>query len=371
MKKKWNLLIVTSSLYIGGAEVVIANLCKYLNKDSFNISVCHLKERGMIGEELYNEGYDIVGLPRPKSNKTNYLSFLKLRTIIKEKNIDIIHSHNTYSLVDSSLSKLSLLKIKMVHTFHFGNYPNYTKRYMLLEKLFWRVPDMLVAVGNEQKKVIQKTYKIPGHKVLTIWNGVENRKANVDPLLLQRFSKRGKIIIGSISTFIEQKGLTYLLDVAFTLKKRNKNFLFLLVGDGPLRSELESKCRNLGLTNTVFFLGSVKNAASKVLPLFDIFCQSSLWEAMSIVVLEAMAMGKPLIVNDVGENRHVIDDGKFGYVVAPMNVDNMADALDKLIRKTKLRTKFGLRASKKFQSYFTIERMCKQYEQLYIRVLRE
>lgn len=365
---KKNLLIVGSSLDVGGAETVIGNLCRNLDRQLFNVTVCHLKERGKIGHELADEGYDVVGIKRSDCTKTDYLTFIKLRNIVKAKKIDILHTHTLYSLVDSSLCRLTYPRVKSIHTFHFGNYPNITKKYLFMERLFMRIPNRLVAVGHMQGKSIRKTHGIPDNKMVTIWNGVSHNQ-NPDETIIGKYSNRKKIIIGSISTFIEQKGLNYLLDAAFSLKKKRSDFIILVVGDGHLKSELVAKSRTLELEDCVIFLGRIENAAARVLPFFDIFIQTSLWEAMSIVILEAMANGKPVVATCVGDNKMMIEEGNTGFLVEPRNVDKMVSALEKLIDQKDLRENFGKEAKKKFRTEFSAAIMARRYENLYLDVL--
>jgi len=365
-RRKINLLFVTRGLFIGGAELVLSNLCRELPHDRYNISICYLKLDGPVGKQLAADGFEVFRIPKSVITCIDYFSFLTLAKIVKEKCIDIIHSHDTPSLTEASFCRAVLLfRVKMVHTFHFGNYPYLRKNDMLFERISWRIPNQLVAVGKQQKTKIQKTYGIPDNKILTIRNGIHVTKANIDPVYFDRFQNNKNIVIGTLSTLIEQKGLTYLLDVAALLKKRNFNFVFLLVGGGPLRETLELKSRSLGLQDFVFFLGWVEDAASRVLPIFDIFFQPSLWEAMSMVLLEAMAAGKPVVASNVGENKYIIDHGENGFLVEPKNIREMAMALEKLINQPQLRKKFGLSAQQKINQYFSTETMASNYEKLY------
>jgi glycosyltransferase involved in cell wall biosynthesis len=367
-KDKTNLMVVGSSLDVGGAETVIANLCRYLNQKLFNVTVCHLKERGKIGKQLEEEKYDVIGIERSHHKKTDYLTFIKLRRILQAKKIDIIHTHTLYSLVDSSLCKLTTPGIRSVHTFHFGNYPHMAKKYLFLERMFWRVPDKVVSVGHEQGNTIKKTYGIPDGRMVTIWNGVAQGQ-KPDESILSEIAINRKTIIGSISTFIEQKGLTYLLDVAYSLKKKRNDFVMLVVGDGQLKDELVAKSRILGLDDCVIFLGRIENAAERVLPYFDIFIQTSLWEAMSIVILEAMAYGKPVVATSVGDNGLIIEEGKTGFLVEPKDVDKTVLVLDRLLDQPELREIIGKNAIQKYHNELSVEIMAKRYESLYMEVL--
>lgn len=258
-----------------------------------------------------------------------------------------------------------------MHTFHRGNYPNYVKRYMLMEKLFCRAPERLVAVGIEQRESIRKTYGIAPDRIVTILNGVELTEPSVEQAWQERLGYMRRPVIGTICTLIEQKGITYLLETASRLRQQGSDAVFVIVGDGPLRGELEEKCRQLGLDDHVFFAGWKPNAASTMLPLFDVFFQPSLWEAMSMVVLEAMAACKPVVVTNVGDNCHVVENEMTGLVVPPKDIDAMARALDKLIDSKELRDRFGEAGRRRFEQHYTARAMAQRYEELYTDILSQ
>ncbi len=369
-RERVNVLFAIGGMYIGGAEAVVANLCRHLDKDLFNASVYHIKGTGEIGSELLGEGFSVSGAPEVKTLlDLKYLRFRKLRRIIERDRIDIIHSHDVASLMDAGSCRLLSGNFRLVHTFHFGNYPHIGRGSYLLQKAFWRVPDRLVAVGVEQKASIQKTFAMPSKRIIPIWNGVEENRPEVDPAFRDRFGSGTKVIIGSISTFTAQKGLDHLLDTARALKERSGDFVFVVAGDGPLRGELEEKTRRLGLQETVIFTGWVKNASARLLPVFDIFYQPSLWEAMSVVVIEALAAGKPVVATRVGENMHVVQDGKSGFIVEPRNTEQSVSALLKLVRDEGMRARFGLEGRRFFKSKCMVSHMVKKYEDLYLGLI--
>lgn len=369
MNARKNILIVASSLHIGGAERVVANLAKYLNRDRFNVTVCHLLERGVIGDELQQQGIPVIGIQRHGDRIRRYFSFLGLRRAIKELEIDLLHSHTTYSLADSCLSSMTLPGVRTVHTFHRGNYPNYDRHYMLMEYAFSRICDRLVAVGVEQGKTIRDAYRLSEERVQIILNGVEESPKTGNNEWEARIRADGRIVIGSISTLIEQKGITYLIDTVQSLRDRGVDALFVVVGEGGLRPQLEEKSRQLGLSDSIIFTGWVPNAASRMMPLFDIFFQPSLWEAMSMVVLEAMAAGKPVVVTEAGDNRHVVVHEETGLVVQPRDVDQMARALQELSCSKETRDRYGKAGRQRFEMDYTARVMTQKYEKIYSDLL--
>jgi glycosyltransferase involved in cell wall biosynthesis len=362
---KKNVLIVTHSLHIGGLEIVIANLCRHIDKEKFNISICCLKEIGSVGKELVKEGYSVKVFNPPRWLKNNYFSWLQLYLHSKEKNINILHSHTLDSLFDSVLCRFFNKKIKTVHTFHYGNYPKLPAKYILIEKIFCRFVDKLVSVGNVQKEKIIETFKIDKKSIITVWNGVPKIKGEPSLDMVEQYREKDRIIIGTVCTLIEQKGLSKLIDVASEIKKRSRKALFLIAGEGHLRAPLEEKVRKLGLKDEVKFIGWVDNPCYTFLPYIDIFFLPSLWEAMSVVVLEAMEAGKPVVVTDVGDNRFVIEDGVDGFLACPGKIQQMTDIIIKLIEDYELRVLIGEKARNKIREHFSVEKMVSAYEVLY------
>lgn len=366
--RKCNLLIVASSLWIGGAETVIRHLAEAIDRNRFNVTVCYLKERGHIGDEIARLGIDIIGIA--DSPKVDYFTFIKLLKVIQSRKIDVVHTHTPHGLVDASLCSLLLPRLKVINTFHFGNYPHAVPRNMWMERIFSRFVTRLIAVGDVQKKQLQAVYGFPDRWISTIRNGVAIRSGSGDAAFRRKFDAENRILIGTIATLIEQKGLSDLLDVAKVIRDSGRKAVFVIVGEGHLRKELEAKRQKLGLDDTVVFSGWVTNAAEVALPTFDIFFQSSLWEAMSMVILEAMAAGRPIVATQVGENSQVIEDGVDGLLVQPRNIEEMATALCRLIDDQALRVRLGEAARSKVKQFFTVEHMTKAYEELYLDVMR-
>ena len=181
---------------------------------------------------------------------------------------------------------------------------------------------------------------------------------------------RGRVVIGTIATLIEQKGLHDLLLVARRMIDVGHNVVFVVAGEGHLRGSLEARRRELGLEDTVLFPGWVTNAADVVLPSVDIFFQPSLWEAMSVVILEAMAARRPIVATRVGENARIIEDGVDGRLVDSRDIDGMAAALGALVADPARRTRLGEAARAKVEQHFTVAHMARAHEQVYMETLR-
>jgi len=362
-------LMVNSTLHIGGAEQVAANLTKHMDRRQFEVTACYLKENGIVGKQMLDAGVDLIPIPGYRGTK-DYLTALKLRRLIKQRRIQLLHSHDIHGLMDAAVCRLTVPGLRHVHTFHFGNYPHISPRYARIERMLWRVPDALIAVGHEQAATIRRLHDIPAGRMQVIWNGTDAPTPDLAPEVIAQLPRDGTPVIGSISTLIPQKGLPDLLHAAALLRERNKRFLMILAGEGKLRRELEAQAHSLGLQDHVRFLGWVSAASRRALPACDIFVQSSHWEAMSVVVLEAMAGAKPMVITSVGENARVVINEQSGLVVPARSPQALADALTRLLDDVDLRHRLGAAAQQRFGELFTVQQMVHNYERLYSQLIQ-
>lgn len=369
MKAKPRILLLNSALHFGGAENVIAELCRGLDRDRFDVLVGYTRTRGRLGEQLAEEGFPVVDLAVEPNRRRDYGGALRLRRFIASQGITIVHTHDLASMIDTALCRLSLRRFEHVNTFHYGNYPHADRRYHLLEKYLSRTVTSLVAVGQAQKSQLTYCYAFPEDRVEVIRNGVTDVLARQIPSLESRIRRPERVVIGTIGALIEQKGLFDLLEVAAALKASDLDFHWVVAGSGPLRCSLEARACDFGVEDQVEFLGWVDQAPAAVLPWVDIFVQTSHWEAMSMVVLEAMASRLPIVATTVGENTLVLQDGVNGYLVQPGGIAQMVDRLRILIASDSLRSRIGGRARRDWEQRYTAAHMCRQYEELYSRLL--
>jgi glycosyltransferase involved in cell wall biosynthesis len=364
-----NVLMLIAGLGLGGAETVVRLLAEAIDRQRFNVILGCVKGLGSAGEQLVAAGADIVCLSDPTKKGTDYLRSLKLRQEVRERKIDVVHTHTTDALVDTGLCKLGMPRLRTIHTFHFGNYPHLPSRHLWLERIFSKLSTRLIAVGENQRQQIRAVYGFGDGRIGMVRNGVPEAATTRDDSFRTQIGAGDRVIIGTVATLIQQKGLQDLILVAKRLKEQRANALFVIVGEGRLRAELEAMRREHGVEDMVVLAGWVPSAAEVAVPAFDVFFQPSLWEAMSVAVLEAMAAGKPVVVTRVGENPRVIEDGVDGVLVDARDIDGMADALKTVIDDPGLRHRLGGAGAAKVANQFTIGHMSRAYERIYLDML--
>jgi glycosyltransferase involved in cell wall biosynthesis len=241
-----------------------------------------------------------------------------------------------------------------------------------MERMSSRIADQLIAVGETQKKQINASHWLPDSAIGVVRNGVQSAKIHYrNPDFRSKIGAENKILVGTIATMIPQKGLHDLLALARRVRDAIRNVHFVVVGEGVMRPDLERLRSQLGLENTVTFAGWIMNASSVALPEFDIYIQPSLWEAMSISILEAMAAGKPVIATQVGEASYMISHGSEGFLYAARDIEGMASGVLRLAENENLRRSMGVAAARKVADRFTVDHMTRAYETIYLNTMKK
>ena len=159
------------------------------------------------------------------------------------------------------------------------------------------------------------------------------------------------------------------LRIAAEVHKRMAAAEFVLVGDGPLRAEIEAQCAALGLGEQVRFLGDRRDIPA-ILASTDVAVLTSDSEGLSNVILEAMAVGLPVLAYDVGGNAELVNDQR-GALITAGNEGEFAAAILRLLRDASLRAEAGKNARQFVEENFTLDRVRRQYEELYVNLLSQ
>jgi glycosyltransferase involved in cell wall biosynthesis len=172
--------------------------------------------------------------------------------------------------------------------------------------------------------------------------------------------------VGTVANLKAHKGYEHLLDAAVLVRREVPDTRFVLVGQGLLEDELRSRAHRMGLDGNVIFTGYREDAVS-LAAAFDVFAMASLHEGLSIALIEAMALGKPSVVTNVGGLPEVVEDGVQGFVVPPADPLALAQAILTLLRDPELRRRMGEEAQCRaaaFDIRKAVQRMETVYEEL-------
>lgn len=356
---------VVPDLAIGGLQQVVVNLCRKINKKKFDISVLCLNELGPLARDIQNLGVEVLLLPQVNGN--DYLAFPKVAKILRKKNIQVVHTHNTQPLLDTVMASFFTKVNRIIHTDHARKFPDKI-RYMAAEWIASHFVDNIVGVSEHTSKNLNRYEKIPLNKIRTIPNGVDELIYNfsIDKKELKKelgIPTEGPIL-GLGVRLSKQKGISYLLNAIPEILQKNQNVTVVIAGDGPLRKSLEKEAFDLGIHDHVQFIGP-REDMPKILKLFDLYVLPSLWEGLPMVILEAMSAKIPIVATDVGGNSDVIRHRFNGSIVPPMNSNMLAIEINYLLSKPKMMRFYVENGRQVFEANYSASIMTHRYEDLY------
>jgi glycosyltransferase involved in cell wall biosynthesis len=211
---------------------------------------------------------------------------------------------------------------------------------------------------------------LPSEKIRVIPNGVDfERFANAAPADLTQFGVPcGSRVLLFVGRFDPQKGPLQLLEAAAEIFVDHADVHLLMVGDGPLASELRGWTRARNLESRVHFVGRRENIAA-LMRAADLFVLPSQWEGLPNVVLEAMAAGTPVVATAVEGIRGLLGDGQFGVVVPQNGEPRLAKAIHDALLATNQRRAAALNAQQIVRDRFTWPLVAAEYDRLYAEIL--
>lgn len=361
MNKK-NLLYFTRTMGLGGTEKVVLQLCEIMKGDVNKIIVCSCG--GVNVEKLKELGIKHYYIPdiEKKGLKTIVTVIKILREIIKNEDIDIIHTHHRMA---AFYAKIIKFKNKLIYI-HNSHNTFYDKK--LLTKLALKNVNV-VAVGKKVKDNLCDYYGIAEEKVDVIYNGIESFNKTVLELdILKEYKNKGYFLVGNIGRLSEQKGMKYFVEAIPKILKSNAKIKFFIVGDGEDREELETLVKSMNLSNDVFLLG-YRNDIQNIISQLDLIVLSSLWEGLPLTPIEAFSVGKTIIATAVDGTVEIIDDNINGILISPRSSDEIADNIIKLYENPDKIREMEEKAIVKFYEIFSYDKLKECYRAYYKKVL--
>lgn len=366
---KTKIVYIIGQLGKGGAEVQLYELVKGLNKERFDPMVVSLSEGGYWADKIRKSGVELIELPRKQHAEFGRL--FKLIRIFREKKPDIVHTYmyaaNSYGRIAAILTRVPVIIASERNSAEIDKDKTRTEIY--LDKLLAVFTSAIICNSSNAAKSLVNRYSFNDNKIFTIHNGIDSdkfsKRADFDN---QR--KLAKKVVGTVGRLYPQKNHQLFLDAARILveKIEDEDLKFLIIGEGPLKDELKSYAKKLGIDGKVIFTGS-RDDVPDLLPMMDVFALTSNWEGLSNAIMEAMASGLPCVVTDVGGNSELVVDGETGFVVPPNDPEILAQKVLYLLENEELAREMGERGRQIVENKFDIKQMVWQYSNLYMKKL--
>jgi L-malate glycosyltransferase len=355
-----------------GAEVLASALSRRL-RDRYRFVFLCLDGVGPLGEQLADEGFAVLDLKRRPGLDLSVAR--RIRQAVVDHRIDLLHAHQYTPFFYAALSRRLSASPPILFTEHGRHYPDQRKiKRVLANRLLLKSSDRITAVGHFVKRALIDNEGIAQSRIEVIHNGIDPADfPPADPD--SRARARATLGIGEncplvmqVARFHSVKDHDTAVRAFALVTEKISNARLCLIGDGEQRQALEAMSAELAIHDHVLFTG-VRADVTDLLPAADLFVLSSLSEGISVTLLEAMAVGLPIVATEVGGNPEVVEHDVTGLLSPRSDFRALAENLTALLQDSARRKAFGDAGRARLLERFTQERMHRGYINLYAKLL--
>lgn len=363
------LQITSNSEGFYGIERVIMTLAKYLDRRSFDIQIACI-ERKRISNAAIMPAARSAGLKAVQVSCHGHFDWdtvKELKSLVQTRGIDILHCHESKSRLYGVLVS-RLTGVPIMATQH-GLTPHdlVSRIANLVDIGSQRFCDKVITVANRRAKSMGCAL-IPSNRIHEIPNGIdldEFSGLREDPALRTSLGIPALIpVIGTVGRLSTEKGQDILITAARQLTDMGQEAAYLIVGEGPDMNKLQIMSHNLGLANRIVFAGFQKDIRP-FLATMAVFVLPSRTEGTPMALLEAMAMGKPVVVTPVGGVPDIVSNGVNGIILRERSATQLTQALLTLLTDDSIATRLAEHGRRRVESAYSGRRMAERYESAY------
>lgn len=360
------------SLGRAGAEVLAADLARQL-RDRYRFVFFCLDDIGPLGEQLREEGFEVVHLGRRPGVDLSLAR--RLRRAVKRQGVSLLHAHQYTPFFYAALSRGLSASPPVLFTEHGRHYPDERRpKRVLANRVLLRRGDRVTAVGRFVRDALIENEGVAGDRVEVIYNGIEPAKFEAGDRVTARARMGLATVSGEAHVLLQvarlhevKDHLTAVRAFARVAAEDAKAYL-VLVGDGAQRPAVEAMIADMGLGEWVRLLGA-RQDVDQLMAGADVFVLSSLSEGISVTLLEAMAAGLPIAATAVGGNPEVVEHGRTGLLSPRRDDAALARNMLTLLRDAHLRRELGQAGHRRLMRLFTQARMHEAYRRMYDEML--
>lgn len=359
----------------GGAEQLLLTTLKYLDRNKFTPLVYAIGVNGKIGEKIEKSGITVRALNK-KIHLSNSIDIIyNLVQILRKENPDILHTNlffsNIYGRIAAKIAGIKLV-VTSLHNPDY-TYENNGKWTFKIRKAIDKYTAKLcntvfIAVSEFVKKDFEKQLGFKNIKV--IYNCVDApyfKKIYISKIEEKREEiglKKDDIVLLNVGRLHPQKGQIFLIEAFSLICKNNPKYKLIIIGSGLIGDRLKIKVNDLNLSDSVIFLKD-REDVREIMSACDIFVFPSLYEGFGIALVEAMAVGMPVIAFDIESLREIIRNNIDGALVEKQNSVKLAEAIYAIAQDNERRHYLGKNAKKRTLEMFGVNTYIKKLENFY------
>jgi sugar transferase (PEP-CTERM/EpsH1 system associated) len=357
-------------LRVAGLENGVVNLINGLHTRQKHTVLC-IEDIGPLAKRLPPD-VEVVDLSRLILR--DHFFAVRLAAVLRKLNPDIVHSRN-WGCVDAVLAaRLAGVPVS-IHGEHGRDAVDpqgLNTRRRLIRRVLSPMVTRFVTVSDDLRRWLVDYVRIRADKVIRIHNGVD----------VDRFTVGGRdegrralglastdVVVGAVGRLDPVKDHATLLEAFAQIPDRPPNWKLVIIGEGPLRPQLEARAARSDLNGRVHLMGE-RSDVPLIMKGLDLYVISSIAEGISNTLLEAMSTGLPVVATRTGGNPELAEEGTNARLVAVGDVAAMSAALCEYLRNSELRARHGRASRQRTLDSFTLERMADEYDQLYCSLSR-
>ena len=356
-------MFVITSMPVGGAETLLVNLVRRLDRSRFEPELCCLKQLGPLGEVLAEEIPTFTGL---LAHKYDFAVLGRLTRLLRERKIDAVVTVGTGGdkMFWGRLAAWRAGVPVILSALHSTGLPDHVER---PNRLLAPITDGFIGVAEPHGRYLISNEGCPARKVFVIPNGVDTERfkpLEPDESLRAKLDLPPGVPVAAIVAALRpEKNHELFLRSAALVRQQHPNAHFLVIGDGGRRAELESVARSLGLSESVHFLGT-RSDIPELLALVDVLVLTSHMEANPVSIMEGLACGKPVVSTNVGSICETVKDGVNGYLTNPGDEVEIAHKIAHLFAHSGELDSMGEQGRSIVVNKWSLERMVSGYQDL-------
>jgi len=348
-----------------GVKRLFSWMIPRFDRARFNVSLLSLRKRDLSEEPLDALGIDITYLERSKFDPMTLPALLK---VIDRQRPDILHMHG-YGATTFGRLAAGLRGIPTILHEH-ANLTDTPWFQKIADRLLEPYTDIAIAVSKSTAEFVIRSRQVPASKVKVVYLGAPVEEFS-RPYTAEEIAEARRelglqpdaFVAGTITRLHDSKGNSYLVDAAARVVAERPGVRFVLVGEGPLRPELEAQAARLGLGDRFVFAGFRRDAA-RTLSAFDLAVFPSLWEGTPLTAFEALAAGKPIVATDADGLVDILTDRHDAAIVPKANAEALAAQVVELVDRPEERARLGAAARESGKRY-DIGAFVRKMERLY------
>ena len=356
-------MFVITSMPVGGAETLLVNLVRGMDRERFQPELCCLKEFGPLGEVLAKE---IPACEKQISYKLDWRVIGRLAKRMYDRQIDAVVTVGTGGdkMFWGRLAAWRAGVPVILSALHSTGLPD---RVEFSNRLLEPLTDGFIGCARPHGEYLAKHEGCPKHKVFVIPNGVDVdrfRPCEPDPQLAASIGlPAGAPCAAIVAALRPEKNHGLFLNAAALAAKQVPESRFLVIGDGALRPQLEQQARDLDIADRVLFLGT-RSDIPQLLALTRALVLSSHMEANPVSILEGLACEKPVVATRVGSIPETVQEGISGYLTSPGHAAQIADRLVQFLQDPEISEAMGIAGRNHVVQNWSLARMVSGYQEL-------